>query len=46
MKTPFVKIIEEFHPLMCKRDRTVVHSPDEDDVVIRFRGHRRADGVG
>jgi len=34
MKTRSVKIIDEFHPLMCKRDRTV------DDVVTRPRGHR------
>jgi hypothetical protein len=33
-----VKIIDEFHTLMCKRDRTVVHSPDQLNVVTNLEG--------
>ena len=29
-------IIEEFHPLMCKRDSTAVHSPGALDVATNL----------
>jgi hypothetical protein len=36
-----VKIIGQFHTLMCKRDRAAVHFPDQLDVVTNLSGRKR-----
>src|SRR6516162_5820123 len=49
MKTPSVKIIEEFHALMCKRDRTVSQrSPQQSNIAgLDPEARRRlADRIG